>query len=120
MSEAIALAGALLSLVGALLFLAASIGLIVTNVLIERLDNPVSPAPDMFGAASHLIVDLARPVRIAPYVHPVAAPPLAVLRTGQQSVNNVLVCVWRIIGKKLVELQRGWRQPDQIYIRSTQ
>ena len=52
---------------------------IVTFVGVERIDDPVSPAPNMLLAVAHILL-VSAPIAIAPYVHPVASPTFAVVR----------------------------------------
>src|SRR5207244_2698220 len=51
---------------------------IVRLVLVDRFDDPVAPAPDVWLAVADLGA-VAGPVAVAPYVHPVPAPALAVV-----------------------------------------
>ena len=55
---------------------------VIASVAIERLDDPVAPPPDMRLALAHFRA-VAIPVAVAPYVHPMAAPTLAVGRRSE-------------------------------------
>src|SRR5262249_52887376 len=53
---------------------------VVTLVGVERLDNPIAPAPDLWGAVPNIgHVPPPVPIAVTPHVHPVPAPALAVL-----------------------------------------
>src|SRR4029079_6038323 len=54
---------------------------IVAFICVERFDDPIAPAPDMPGAVADLLA-VTGPVAVAPDVHPVPRPTLAVLRAG--------------------------------------
>ena len=60
--------------------------LIVRRVRIECLYHPVAPVPDVFLAVTQFIAK-APPITVAPHVHPVARPTLAVARIIQQPVH---------------------------------
>ena len=77
---------------------------VVRLVAIERLDDPVAPVPDMRLAVADLLSP-SSPVAVPPNVHPMSSPALAVLRTGQQLVDDSLVCILTFVcleGMKLV------------------
>ena len=61
--------------------------LIVAFILIERSNDPVSPAPKLFLAVTHLIAK-AVPVRVTPDIHPVPGPALTVKRTGEEFIHD--------------------------------
>src|SRR5207248_2393435 len=65
---------------------------IVTLVLIERLDDPVAPVPDV-GLALADLGAIAVPVAVPPDVHPVSPPALTVPGAGQQTIDSPLVSV---------------------------
>src|SRR5262245_34048747 len=54
------------------------------------------------------------PVAVAPDVHPMPAPPLAVLRTVEQPLHHFLVCFRRLISQKRIELLQRRGQADQV------
>ena len=64
---------------------------VVTLVGVERFHNPVAPVPDVFLAVTELRAE-APPVAVAPEVHEVPAPTLAVVRAGEQAVNGIGNC----------------------------
>ena len=90
---------------------------VVALVLVERLDDPVAPPPDVSAAVAQL-VDRPAPVPVAvpPDIHPVPAPALAVTRTGQQFVHDLLVGVRRVVGEEGVQLVSRRRQADQVEV----
>ena len=54
---------------------------IIAFIVVERLDNPIAPAPDMrFAVANLVAVAPARPIAITPDIHPVPGPTLSVAR----------------------------------------
>ena len=54
---------------------------IIAFIVVERLDNPITPAPDMrFAVANLVTVAPARPIAITPDIHPVPGPTLSVAR----------------------------------------
>ena len=79
---------------------------VVALVGVERLDDPVAPAPDVRLAVAHLLAP-AGPVAVAPDVHPVPAPALAVPRDRQQPIDDLLVRVRRRVREEGVQLLRA-------------
>ena len=62
-------------------------------VLIQGLDRPVAPAPNVPLRVAHLVLNApAVPIGVAPDVQPVPAPAFAVAWTRQQPVDNLVVC----------------------------
>ena len=96
--------------------------LVVALVAIQRFDDPVTPVPHVLLAIANFDTKTP-PIRIAPDVHPVATPALAVLLAAQQSFDDGFICRLRLSGIFLLErvlfLARG-RQPDQIEIDAPQ
>ena len=80
--------------------------LVVGLVGVERFDDPIAPPPDVRLALAHLR-RVAVPIAVAPDVHPVPAPALAVVRTGQQAIDHVFVGVGRRVGQELAQLGRA-------------
>ena len=66
--------------------------LIVWFVSVVRFNDPVSPVPNMFLRIPDLRTQ-SPPVAVAPDIHPVTTPSLAILRTCQQTVDNFFPCV---------------------------
>ena len=93
--------------------------LVVGLVGIERLDDPIAPPPDVRLALAHL-GPIAVPIAIAPHVHPVPAPALAILRAGQQPIDHALISVVGRIGHERTQLGGRRRQTDQIQIHAPQ
>ena len=84
---------------------------VVRLVAVERLDDPVAPVPDVRLAVADLLAP-AGPVAVAPDVHPVPSPALAVTRTGQQTIDDLLVSVGGFVGQEGMELV-GRRAADR-------
>ena len=87
---------------------------VVGLVRVERLDDPVAPPPDVRLALADLRL-VAVPVAVPPDVHPVPAPALAVLRRGEQAIDDRLV-----VRQLVAQLLRRRRQADQIEIDAPQ
>ena len=68
--------------------------LVVRHVGVQRLDNPIAPVPDVVLAVSQLVAQ-SPPVAVAPDVHPVAGPTLAMPRIIEQSLHEWLIPVLR-------------------------
>ena len=92
---------------------------IIRLVIIERLDNPVSPSPDM-GLALTNLRTIAIPVAVAPDIHPVAPPAFAVMRAGKQFIDDFFPGIGRTVIQKRLQLFGCWWQADQIQIDSPQ
>ena len=78
--------------------------LVVRLVLVERRDDVVAIAPGM--RVSEVDV-LARALRIAGHVQPVAAPSLAELRRGEQAVHDLAEGIRRAVLEKRVDVLRA-------------
>src|SRR3954470_13360420 len=59
-------------------------------------------------------------IAVAPDVHPVASPTLAVLGAGQKAIDDFLVSVPGIVGQKGLQLFPRRRKADQIEIYASQ
>ena len=86
---------------------------VVAFVLVERFDDPVAPVPEMFLTVAQLIPQPV-PVAVAPHIHPVPRPALAVLRTREEFIDD------RLVRPLVAELFRRGRQADEIEIESSQ
>ena len=74
---------------------------VVGLVAIERFHDPIAPAPDVRLAITDLsAVRPASPIAVAPDIHPMASPTLAVPRIIQQALDHFLVGIGRTVGKK--------------------
>ena len=60
---------------------------VVALVGIERFHDPVAPVPDVLLAVPELRAE-APPVAVTPEVHEVSAPALAVVRAGEQALDD--------------------------------
>src|SRR5439155_6160311 len=90
---------------------------VVALVLVERLDNPIAPAPDMPAAVAQLVEAAAAvPIAVPPNIHPVPAPALAVARAGQKLVHEPLVGLEGLVGEKGVQLVARRRQADKVKV----
>ena len=85
--------------------------LVKRHVAVERVDHPMAIAPCP-GARRVLFKAVA--VGVAREVKPVSSPFLAVMRRGEQPVDNTLVSVRPGVGKECFDLRRRRRQPDQV------
>ena len=84
---------------------------IVAFILVERIDNPLPPMPNMLLTVAQLGVQ-SIPVAVSPDVHPVSPPTFPVLRAIDQPVNQRFD---RLVRLQLVD--RGW-QPNQVEVES--
>ena len=86
---------------------------VVALVLVERLDDPVAPVPDVRLAFAHFLAK-AGPVAVTPNIHPVPAPALAVTRAGQQAVDDLLIRLTGCVGQESVQLRPCRREAGEI------
>ena len=86
---------------------------IVGPVLVERLDDPIAPVPEVFLAVAELVAE-SIPIGVAPHVHPVPRPALAVLGTGEQLLDD------RFVRLRVAELLCGRRQTDEIEVETAE
>ena len=86
---------------------------VVTEIVVEGLDDPVSPPPDALLAVSHLLAE-SEPVGVPPDVHPVSSPPLAVMGALQQAVDDLRVGSGGLVREELVKLLAGGGEADQV------
>ena len=84
---------------------------VVGQVLVERADDEVAV---VISIGPIIILLVAVTLRKTGEVEPMPAPPLAVVRTGQQAVNQPLVGVRRLVIHERLHLLRCRWQPDQI------
>ena len=92
---------------------------IVFLVRIQRLHDPVAPMPYVpLTFAQRLLV--ARPVAVAPNVHPVPAPAFAVGGMCQQFVHHPFIGSGGSVLEKRRPLFRRGRQPDEIKVNPPQ
>src|SRR5262249_15806165 len=92
--------------------------LVVALVVVDRLDDPVAPAPDV-RLAEVVVAPVFVAVGVAPHVHPVPAPALAVMRTGQQASAELFIPLLGFVVWGWLQLLTCRRQTDQIEIDST-
>lgn len=84
---------------------------VVGHIGIEGPDDVVAVVPGI----RHIVVELvAAGFRIADQIEPVASPPLAMMRRGEQPVDNLRVNVVSRCRECLFDLFRSRRQSDDI------
>ena len=83
----------------------------VGKVAIEGRDHVVAIRPGMVAA---LVLVVAVRVAVMGHVEPVPAPSLAVMRAGEQSIDQGFVGVRRSIVQKLLDFLGRRRQADQV------
>src|SRR5262249_11100491 len=86
---------------------------LVGLVSIECADDVITITPRV--AAMRVVFEAVR-FGEADDVEPMAPPPLAVMRTGQQLLDQLLPGVRRFVGGELLDLLRGRRQPDHVKV----
>ena len=79
-------------------------------LLIERLDDPISPRPHL----SRAIDVIAVRVGVARKIEPLHRHALAIVRGSEQAVDHFLVGLWRIVREKRVQLGGRRRQAGEI------
>ncbi len=87
--------------------------LVVRPVAVERFDNPVA-IPER--VPHHEVAVVGCRVGVPDNVEPVTAPPFAVVRRGEQTVNDLCECdfVRSSIIHESIDLSRCRRQTDQV------
>ena len=90
---------------------------VVRQIAIERTDHIVAV---LVRQRSSRVGVEARGLGEPHHVEPHPAPSLAVMRAGQQPLDQLLVSLGRFIGQKLSRLFGSRRQPDQIELHATQ
>src|SRR6202035_2849518 len=89
--------------------------LIVWLVLVEGLDHVIAITP---GVLYGEVVLKAGTVGVASHIQPVAAPPLAVMRRGEQLLDQIFVSFGRWIVDEFLDLSRRRQQTNQVQIRA--
>ena len=84
--------------------------LVERHVAVQGVDHPVAVLPDRARAVNAVAVG----VGVAGGVEPVLAPPLAVVRAGEQAVDLLLVGVGGPVIQELVQFLRSRRQAGQV------
>ena len=88
---------------------------VVTLVRVHALDDPVAPPPNVrLAVANVFAVGPAGPVGVAPHVHPVSAPTLAVTRRSQQAIDDFRIGIGGRIHEECLEFFGCRRQADQV------
>ena len=86
---------------------------VVRHVLIEGIDNPVAIPPGIWPV---FIAFKAAGVRVADDVQPVPSPALAVLRAGEETIDNLWPGIWSAILFECLNLFKCRGQPRQVKI----
>ncbi len=84
---------------------------VVRFVAIERIDHVIAIAP---GVRAVGIEFEAVGIGVAHHIQPFQRPALAVVRRGEQAVDNFFVCVGRFVLDEGVDFGRSGRQADEI------
>ncbi len=92
---------------------------VVRLVGVERLDDPIPPPPNVWLAFAYL-GSIAVPIAIAPDVHPMPAPTLAVLRARQQAIHDTLISVRGQITRECTQFGRRGRKSHKIQVHAPQ
>ena len=92
---------------------------VIALVGVQRVDDPVPPAPDMFAAVADFFLE-SRGVAVAPDVHPVSGPAFAVAGAFEQPVDGASVGSGRSVSKEGSQLISSRRQPQQVEINPAQ
>ena len=92
---------------------------IVGLVIIQGLDDPVSPSPDMRLALADLGA-MAIPIAVSPDIHPVTSPAFSVLRTAKELIDHGFPGMRGIVVEKGLHLCGGRWKANQIDVDSSQ
>src|SRR5262249_49779480 len=84
---------------------------IVRLVVIERTDDVIAVPP---GVRADRVVLETVALREAGEIEPVSSPTLAVMRRGEQAIDELLVGVGRGVVHEGIDFRRRWRQADEI------
>ena len=88
---------------------------IVRLIRVRRFNNPIAPAPDVRLAFPDLGI-VARPIAVAPDIHPMTPPSFPIARTGQQIFDDLeIMPIGGLLGK-ICEFLRCWRHANQIHV----
>ena len=91
---------------------------VVTDVAIERFDNPIAPAPDVWLAFADFR-PVAVPVAVPPDIHPVAAPAFSVRGRSEQAIDIAFDRVGSVVAKQFSQLVFVRRQADEVERQAT-
>ena len=92
--------------------------LVIGQVGIERLDDPITPVPQVPRAVAVLVAEAPR-VAVAPHVHPMTGPAFPVARVFEQSIHRACVALFGRVAQGLPHLGFGGRQPDEVEVQAT-
>ena len=85
--------------------------LVIRQIAIEGVDHPVAIAPGV-GPTSVFLITVA--VGIACQVEPVSAPAFAIVRRGQQAIDQALIRIRLSVVEKFIDLCRSRRQAKEV------
>src|SRR5262245_16076550 len=85
--------------------------LVVRLVLVEALNDVIAIAPRVIA---DLVAFEALTLREPSHVEPVSSPALAITRRGQQSINQLLICIWRLVFQEGVQFLGRGREAMQV------
>ena len=88
--------------------------LVVGQIAVECVDDIVAIEPNL---PRHVLL-VAVGVGIAGRIEPGPRPALAVVRRAKQTLDDLLVGVWRFVRDEFIDLLDGRRQADEIEIRA--
>ena len=92
--------------------------LVVAGVGVERFHDPVAPVPDVLLTVAELIPQ-APPIGVAPHVHPMTPPALAMAGIGEESIDEGLVPFGGIVSEDRGELLGLGGEAEEIEIEAT-
>ena len=92
--------------------------LVIAGVGVERFDDPVAPMPDVLLTVAELIPQ-APPIGVAPHVHPVTPPALAMAGIGEKSIDEGLVPLGGSVGEDRGELLGLRGKAEEIEMEAT-
>ena len=89
--------------------------LVVGQVAVEGVDDPVAVEPD----ETRLVLLVAVGVGVARRIEPMTRPPFAVVRAREQRIHQTWIGVGTLVGQERVDLLRCGRQAEKIQIEPT-
>ena len=84
---------------------------VVGLVFVERFDDVIAVAP---GVGAGLVALEAFAFGVAGEIEPVACPAFAVMRRGEQAIDNLFISFGRLVGHKGVDFFRRGRKAGQV------
>ena len=90
--------------------------LVVRQVAIEGVDDVIAIRPDL----ARLVLLVAVGVRVTRRVQPVPPPAFAVMRRGEQPLDDFVVSIFGFVGEKCIHVFRRGRQAREIEVQPPQ